>query len=137
MMQEHPSPTIEFNGVKVPIEFGFKEAFGDFKKMGLNLLALFEDRSTLMTIMANDNVMVQVWYYFVKPHCESFDDALEHLTPAKMNVFREVFWQQVVNFSPEPMRKAAAEMWKEAKKELNSPKKLFDDSSLASSESLD
>ena len=136
-MTKNLPPTIDFNGVKVPIEFGLKEAFKDFKGMGLNLLALFEDRSTLMTIMANDNVMVQVWYYFVKPHCESFDDALEHLTPAKMNIFREVFWQEVVNFSPAPMRKAATEMWKELKKELDSPNKMFASSSSESSENLE
>ena len=119
-------PTITFNGIKIPVEFGYKEVINDFKRMGLNLLELFTDDQVILTIMANDAVMLQIWYHYVSPHAESFESAIDQLTPANMHQFKEVFWQQVVNFTAPPMRPLATGMWKKLKEQLKSPEKFLE-----------
>jgi len=128
------SPSFKYNGTEISIEFGYKEVMGEFKKKGLDLFALFEGDETIMTIMANDRVMLQIWYHYVSPYAQSEEAAIENLKPHELHSFKEAFWQQVINFTQPQMRPLAVEMWKKLKERLKSPEKILKDSSSDSSE---
>jgi hypothetical protein len=124
-----------FNGIKITISINHKQAMFKFKELGLDLYSLFDENSdTMLTIMAKDRVMLHILYDYVQPHCGSFEKALDYIDTELLSNFREVFWQEVVNFSPYPMRGSLEQMWVEAKKQLSSPEKISKNTSSAGSE---
>ena len=127
-------PSFKFNDVDIPVNFGYKEVVSDFKKMGLDLFGLFEGQEVLMTILANDRVMLQVWLFYVKPYCSDEDAAIAQLRPHEMHKFKEAFWQQVVNFTQPQMRPLLVAMWKQVKERLDSPEEILRSLSSDSSE---
>jgi hypothetical protein len=128
------APTFKYNNITIPVTFGYKEVMGDFKKMGLNLLKLFEDQSVMTSIFMNDELMLEVWFHYVKNYATSMDEAVEHLTPQQMHVFKEAFWQAVVNFTAPQMRPTLIALKAELDQVLKSPAKNLRSSSFDSSE---
>ena len=128
-MSKQIAPSFFFNDTEIDIDFGYKEVVTDFKKMGLDLFGLFEGDETLMTIMVNDRVMLQVWLYYVKPYCESEEKAIAQLKPHDMHKFKEAFWQQVVNFTQPQMRALAVAMKAKLLERLKSPERILESSS--------
>lgn len=126
--------SFNFKGVKIPIRITYKQAMFDFKDMGLNILNLFKDETIIMTIMSDDETMLQVWYSYVKKHASSFESAVEDLTPEDMHQFKDAFWEAVVNFTAPAMRPILQSMMEQVKEALASPEKSL---SKRSSESLD
>lgn len=114
------SSTIDFKGTEIEIEITYKKAMFEFKKLGVNLLNIFEDESTMVTILTNDEVMLNIWYHYTSPYCESFEKAIGDITPEMLNDFRNKFWSEVVNFTNPSMRKALMEFKKMILKELQS-----------------
>jgi hypothetical protein len=112
-----------FQGTSVPIRITYKQAMFDFKDLGLNLLAIFQDGQTIATIMSNDEVMVHIWYEYVKPYTSTFENAIEALTPEDMHKFKEVFWEEVINFTAPPMRPILVAMMEQVREALSSPPK--------------
>jgi len=125
---------IMYDGTSIPIRITYKQAMFDFKDMGLNLLSIFKDEKTIMTIMADDEIMVNVWYSYIKDYTSSFEKAVEKLTPEDMHKFKEVFWDEVINFTAPPMRPILVTMMDQVREALSSaPKNLKE----AYSKSLD
>ena len=113
--------SIKYRGADVPIRITYKAAMFDLKDLGMNILGIFEDHTAITNMLINDEVMVKVWYYFVSPHASSLENAVEDLTSELMNEFREVFWEEVLNFTNPQMRPALREFMKMIKEELASP----------------
>lgn len=119
---------IKFKDSEVSIKITYKQAMYDFKELGLNLLNIFDDgNSAVQTIMMDDQVMVHVWYHYIKKHhAGNLEEALEYLTPEDMNDFREKFWNEVINFMP-PLTRPALNMFMEKmKEEMSSPEKRLE-----------
>lgn len=113
--------SIKFKGAEIPIKITYKSAWYDLPELGIDILNIFEDDKTVSNILINDRVMVNVLFYYVKGHCSTIESALEELTPEIMNEFREVFWNEVVNFTNPQMRPSLQEYMSMIKKELASP----------------
>ena len=86
-----------------------------------------------MNILTNEKVMVELFHYYVKGHCSTMENMLEKLTPETMTEFREVFWNEVVNFTNPQMRPALQKTVEMIKKELASPERLLEVTLLESS----
>ncbi len=127
---------IRFKESDIPIKISYKQAMYDFKDMGLNLLAIFgEESSAVQTIMLDDEIMVQVWFSYVKKHhAGTLESALEELTPELMNDFREKFWNEVINFMPPLTRPSLNLFMEKMKEEMTSPEKRLEQAFSASSE---
>lgn len=130
-------PTFKYNGITIPVSFGYKEVTKDFKEMGLNLLQLFSDQGVMASIFINDELMLKIWFYYVKNHAATMDEAIETLTPQQMHAFKEAFWQAVVNFTVPQMRPTLVEMKKELDSALKSPAKNLRNSSSDLSQELE
>lgn len=123
---------IKFRGADISLQFAHKEAMFVFPKLGLNLLRIFHDQEVMLTILSDDEVMIKVWYHFVKDHCSSLEDAVEDLTPEMMAEFKDKFWEQTVSFTHAPMRRFLRQMKELVEKELSSTKMLTEQPSLES-----
>jgi len=128
------SSTVKFNGIDIPIKITYKSAWFELPELGIDILNIFDGEKTIMNILTNEKVMVELFYYYAKGHCSTIDDMLEKLTPEVMGEFREVFWNEVVNFTNPQMRPALQETMTMLKKHLASPEKILE---LASLESLE
>ena len=113
--------TIKFMGTDIPIKISYKAAWFDLPDLGIDILDIFKDQSTMMAILTNDRVMIPVLYYFCDKHCSTLENAIENLTPSVMEEFREAFWNEVINFTSPQMRPALQETMKMLKTELASP----------------
>lgn len=126
----------KFKGsIEIPLKITYKNAMYDFKELGLNILNIFgENSSAVQTIMTDDEVMVKIWYFYIKKHhAGELESALEHLSPEEMNVFRELFWNEVINFMPPLTRPSLTLFMEKMKEEMSSPEKRLEQ---AYSESL-
>jgi hypothetical protein len=112
---------IKFKGNEIPIRISWKDAMFTFKDMGLNLLKLFEDGSALYTIMADDEVMVELWYHYVSKHTTTLESAIEDVDEDFMHEFKEAFWEAVLDFTNPQMRPMLLENRKLIMQELASP----------------
>lgn len=129
-----------YNSQPVNLTFGYLEAYRELPKYGLDLLSIFDAENTVIQkIMLDDRVMLDVRFYFLKREglAADFEESLEDFTSVQMQQFREAFWEEVVNFSAPPARKALREMWTEAKRQLNSVDRISTSSSSNSSEDQD
>ena len=117
--------TVKFNGVDIPIKITYKSAWFDLPELGIDILNIFDGEKTIMNILTSEKVMVEVFYYFAKNHCSTIENMLENLTPETMNEFREVFWNEVVNFTNPQMRPALQKTVEMIKKELASPERIL------------
>ena len=128
------SGTVKFNGIDIPIKITYKSAWFELPELGIDILNIFDGEKTIMNILTNEKVMVELFYYYAKSHCSTIEDMLGNLTSEVMTEFREVFWNEVVNFTNPQMRPALQETMTMLKKHLASPEKILE---LASSESLE
>ena len=128
------SSVLKFNGSEIPIEITYKSAWFELPELGIDLLTIFDGEKTLMNILTNEKVMIEVLYHFSKKHFSTLENMIDKLTPEVMHDFREVFWDEVVNFTNPQMRPALQETMTMLKKHLASPEKILE---LASLESLE
>ena len=118
--------SFKHRGVNIPIRITYGTAMFTLQELGLDILAIFQDsEKVVMTIMANDNVMLKVWHHYVKDVEPDFNSAVEDLEATEMHQFKEAFWQAVVNFSSPPMQPLLEHIWKEVKKSLKQPEKTW------------
>lgn len=134
MSSTAPPPVYKFRGMPIPITITWKDAMYTFKDMGLNLLKIFKDQEVMFSIFADDELMINFWWFYIKDHASTMEEAMEDLTPEDMEIFKNKFWQAVVNFSTPLMRKSLIAMEKELRKELSSPNMNLRSTSLESSE---
>lgn len=117
--------SFKFRERTIPIKLTYKEAYTDLPRLGLPILDMFEEGSTVVQdIMLNDKTMLKVWHFFINREvggAGELEEILEYLEPEQMQKFKEVFWDATVNFMPSQVRDTLKEAWKQVQKMLKSP----------------
>jgi hypothetical protein len=106
------------------IVVGWFQAIDEFPaKFNIHLADLVSDmqksNETVNTILLNDNIIIQLMWYYLKPHvtCE-WEDFLKQVEATEVHKFRESFWEAVLDFSGPLKTPILTQLWKEVKKEL-------------------
>ena len=60
------SGTVKFNGVDIPIKITYKSAWFELPELGIDILNIFDGEKTIMNILTNEKVMVELFYYYAK-----------------------------------------------------------------------
>lgn len=131
------TPTFRHNGISIPVVFTYGDAMGDLRTLGLNLLDMGHADALYFTILANDEIMLEVWWHFVKKHEASKEEAMASLTPQQMETFKEAVWQAVLNFTPKGLRVYMQTVRKAVEKKINSPDAILNQLSQDSLQELE
>lgn len=120
---------------KVPISINYYDATFTYDAMGLDILGIVTDQTPIIQIIADDKIMLKLWYHFVQDlEPEGFEVALRSLTTKEMQEFKEAFWDEVVNFSAPPIRETLRTAYQKVKDHLKRPENLLKNLSADSSE---
>lgn len=118
----------KYGDIQIPMELGWVLAHGKLQELGINVLGILSDGGkTIQTILLDDQIMIQVWYYYVHQHTnDSWEDALEVLDEGEggLHEFRENFYKLVVSFSPSLSRDLLTEMWDKIKRDMKNSRKV-------------
>lgn len=118
--------TFKHNGINIPVKINYGKAVYTFPDMGLDLLKLFETTEEIIfTIMANDKVMLEIWFHYVADHEVDKAAAIEELEPQEMHQFKNAFWSAVLGFTESSMRPILETYYREIKKGLKQPEKFL------------
>lgn len=116
---------IKVKGIPIEVIVTYKMAMFDFKAYGLNMLKLFQDDNALMSVMVDDEMLINIMHYYCKEHVSTVEDLVDELdkNPDLMQEFRDQFWDAVLNFTNPLMREALRQTRKLIEEQLASPEK--------------
>ncbi len=111
------------------------------EKFDIRLLQMFVDQEAgenlLKELLLDDEKCLGLLWYFVEPQCEgkSFDDFLDIIQSGDLDKFRQVFWEEVANFSGPLKRNLVMQLWEMLQRELKEIDLQSETSTVSSSNS--
>lgn len=118
--------TFKLDNVEYPIELNYRLSLQELPKLGVRLNDIFADEDaaseTMQNLLLDDEKTLLLAWHFIKDTASfGYDDFLDKMSPRKTDTFREVFWEEVANFSGALKENLLRDMWREFKKALKNP----------------